>query len=305
MKKRTVAVLGAGTVGSTAAYALQLKELGVDILLVDKDQQRCLGEVQDLSDNSFIQRPGTVRVASLCEAGQADIIIICAGSAQKPGQKRSELLTVNYGVIAQVIVDMKPYNPDALLIMVTNPVDVLATVAQKLSGLPHGQVFGSGSLLDTVRLRSLLAQKLGVSSHSVHATVFGEHGDTQFVPWSLATVAGTKITDFPACNSKFLEHVAHDSQKKAYELIATKGATAFGVASCITHYCEQIIFDTRAVVPVSCYNPTFDLYIGMPAVLGIAGVTQLIMPELTSNERDLFEKSAERIRFLLNQVIYR
>ncbi|MCL4361485.1 L-lactate dehydrogenase [Candidatus Dependentiae bacterium] len=302
MKKLNVAIVGAGTVGSTAAYTLLLRNLASKITLVDINEIKCKGEVADLSDVLSFSSASEVKLGTLKDAGQADIAIITSGIPQKPGQTRIELLETNNKIIKNVISEMKPLNPELIIIMVTNPVDIMTYVAQKISGLPKNQIFGSGTLLDTQRLRGLIGQKINVAQQSIHLYTLGEHGDTQFVAWSSGTIAGVPILEFPNLNKIELQKMAQDAKNKAYDIIQCKGSTAFGIASCISAYCQNIIFDTKRITPVSCYLEEFDICMSMPAVLGQEGIEQILIPKLNDEEKKLFKKSADVLKSYIKQL---
>ena len=285
MEQAKIAIIGAGVVGSTTAYTLMMRNLASKIILVDPQDSRCAGEVADLSDAIPFSNTCDVVKGTLLDEGQADIVIITAGAAQKPGQSRRDLLKINNEIIKQVIEGMKPLNPHMVIIVVTNPVDSLTYTAQKISGLPTHQVFGSGTLLDTQRLRLLISKKITVAQQSIHVYVLGEHGDSQFVPCSSARIADIPLTDFPGLNKNELQHMAEQSKQKAYDIIACKGSTAFGISSCLAAYCQNIIFDAKRVTPVSCYVKEFDICLSMPAVLGKGGVEQILIPEFKDEEK--------------------
>ena len=216
MKHSKIAIIGAGSVGSTTAYALLLKKLTAEIILVDIDEVRCRGEILDLSDALSFGGTTNIRAGNAQDAAQADIIIITAGKAQTPGQTRPELLEANKPILSHIFFTIKPINPQAIIIIVTNPLDALTSLAQTLSGLPQNQVFGTGTFLDTLRLRSIIGKTLNVGPSSVNAYVIGEHGDSQCVAWSSADIAGTPILQFPEITEKKLEIITQQAKDKAY-----------------------------------------------------------------------------------------
>jgi len=189
----TIAIVGVGAVGATIAYALLLKNMGAEIILVDRNEKRCYGEVLDLSDAVPFSYLSKIHQGTLKEAGQADIIIMTAGVKRQPNQSRLELIKTNAKIVSSLVQNMLPINQRAIIIVVSNPVDIMSCVAQKYSGLPTKQIVGSGTLLDTQRLCGEVAQKLGISEQSVQAYIVGEHGDSQCAAWSCARVAGIPI----------------------------------------------------------------------------------------------------------------
>ncbi|MFI5333019.1 MAG: L-lactate dehydrogenase [Candidatus Babeliales bacterium] len=302
MKQSKIAIIGAGVVGSTTAYTLMLRNIASDLILVDIQDIKCKGEVEDLSDTLSFSTTSSVTMGTLQQAGQTDIVIITAGIAQKPGQSRVDLLRTNYKVVTDIIAGMKPLNPDLIIIMVTNPIDVLTYGAQQVSGLPKNQIFGSGTMLDTQRLRHIISEAINVTEQSIHVYVLGEHGDSQFVAWSSATIAGTPILTFPNLTRSTLEAMAEQAKRKAYDIIECKGSTAFGIASCVAAYCQNIISNANRVTPVSCYIKEFDVCLSMPAVLGDKGVEQIVMPPLQDQERKQLELSAATIKKYIQEL---
>ena len=301
MKHSKIAIIGAGRVGATIAYTLMLKNLISEILLVDIDLQKCKGEVLDLSDVLSFSVASQIGVASMQQAGTADIIIITAtGVTQKPEQSRIELLEQNKKAISSIVKKLQPINPEAIIIIVTNPVDLLALYTQVFSGLARNQVFGSGTLLDSIRLQLAIAQKVGVAEESVQAYILGEHGDTQFPAWSSAQISGVPLSYFPEITEADLLEMAQAAKQKGYEIGRGKGATFFGVASCVAMICESIIFNQKRVIPVSCYNKQYDICMSMPAIIGKHGIEKILNVPFNEQERELFETSA---RFLLEQKL--
>lgn len=296
MKESEIALVGAGVVGSITAYTLMMRNIASRLILVDVKDSKCRGEVDDLSDALSFSTTAGVRMGTLSDAGQADIAIITAGSPQKPGQSRTQLLQINRAVINDVISGMKPLNPNLILIVVTNPVDVLTYQALQLSGLAKHQVLGSGTLLDTQRLRHLIGERVGVSEQSIHVYVLGEHGDTQCVSWSSGTIAEKSLLEFPELSLQVREDMARIARDKAYNIIACKGATAFGIAACVSAYCQNIIDDTKRTTPVSCYVPEYDVCMSMPVVIGARGIEKIIIPSLSEQEKAQLNLCAQTIR---------
>ncbi len=300
MKHSKIAIIGAGTVGSTIAYTLLLKTITAEVILVDIDQTRCHGEILDLSDAMAFNGTSMIRAGTPTDASQADIIIITAGKPQNPGETRLDLFTTNKAIITDIFTSIKPINPQAIIIMVTNPLDPLTMLAQKLSDLPTHQVFGTGTFLDTLRLRGLIAQKTDVAIESVNAYVVGEHGDSQCAVWSSADIAGKPITQFPGIQQKDLDIIAQQVKDKAYEIIQCKGSTAFGIAACVTKICEAIIFNQKIVIPLSTYIKDYKTCLSMPAILGENGIEKILSMTLNDNEQKIVSDSAQQLhKFLI------
>lgn len=291
-----IAIVGAGCVGSTTAYAILLKNIASEILLVDVNEQRCCGEVLDLSD--AIPTSSTARIiqSNLKEAAMADIIIITAGARRKPGQSRLDLIKINKDIVTYIINQMVPINPKAVIIMVSNPVDLMTYWAQRLAQLPTSQVFGSGTYLDTLRLRGMLSERFGIAQQSIQAYILGEHGDSQFAVWSSANIAGIPVKDFPLFNREQMDAIALSAKQKGQEIISLKDATFYGIAVCVAQMCESIIFNQKRVIPVSCYIEEYDIYLGMPAVIGENGIEQILSVPLDSIEQEKLACSIQTIK---------
>ena len=299
MKHSKIAIIGAGTVGSTIAYTLLLKTIAAEVILVDIDQTRCHGEILDLSDAMFFNGTSMIRAGNPADAAQADIIIITAGKPQKPDETRLDLFATNKAIITNIFTSIKPINPQAIIIMVTNPLDPLTMLAQKFSGLPTHQVFGTGTFLDTLRLRGFVAQKSNVAIESVNAYVIGEHGDSQCAVWSSADIAGTPITQFPGMHQKDLDLIAQQAKDKAYEIIQCKGSTAFGIAACVTKICEAIIFNQKIVIPLSIYIEEYKTCLSMPVILGENGIEKILSIPLNDNEQKALTDAAQQLHSFL------
>ena len=293
MKHKKIAILGAGAVGSTTAYALMLKNIITEIILIDIDEKRCLGEILDLSDALSFCSASKIHSGTAQDAAQADIIIIAAGMRQRPGQTRIELISTNRSIISAILEQIRPINLHAIIIMVTNPVDILTLDAQQFSGLPRNQVFGSGTFLDTQRLCGILAKKLNIAEQSIDAYILGEHGDTQFPAWSNAHVANIPLLNFPSVNQEYLNQIAEETRKKAYEIIDCKGTTHYGIAACVATMCQAIIFNQKLAMPLSCYIPSFEVCLSMPAILGENGIEQILPIPLNEKEQQQLAHSAE------------
>lgn len=302
MNNSRIAIIGAGDVGATTAYAILLKNIACEILLVDANQMHCKGQVLDLCDALPFYRSSTVRQATLQEAGSADIILIAAGARQKPGQSRTELLTANYTIMTSIIDGLQPISPDTIIIVISNPVDILTEFVQAKAGLPRNQVFGSGTLLDSLRLRGLLKEKTGIAEQSIQAFILGEHGDTQFPVWSSASIAGIPITQFPGITQPLLDEYANQSRQKAYDIIACKQATYFGVAACVANMCESILFNQRHVMPISTYLSNLGVCLSVPCVLGRGGIEQILRQGLDASELEKLAISAQAIKTIRDSI---
>lgn len=283
-----VAIIGAGSVGSAIAYAVVLRNLRAKVVLVDKFTKVCEGQVKDLEDSAFLS-PTKVAMGTLAEAGRCDIIIVTAGAKQQPGESRDALVGRNKQILSSIIGDMGAINPRAIWLVVANPVDILASLAQKLTGLPRNQVLGTGTFLDTERLRAVLAKRLEVSASSIHCQVLGEHGDKQVVAWSLGTTAGgLPLMSHPrmAClDQEGLDQLSSQVARRAYDIIDLKGSTHFGIGACTAVLIDAILSDSLKIFPVSSYHPGYQAYMSFPAILSRSGVEPLV-GELPLNKEE-------------------
>lgn len=296
MNYQRVSIIGAGVVGSTTAFALISRNIPVSITLVDVDETRCHGEILDLSDAGTFSHAPAIEETTFADAGKADIIVIAAGARQKPNQKRTELIAENRVIMKKIIEGIAPINPNAIIIVVSNPVDALTRYIQTIAQLPLNQIFGSGTLLDTQRLRTHVAKKVGLAEESVHAYVLGEHGDSQFAVWSSAMIDETPIAKFPGITQKLLNEIEQSTQNQAYEIIKCKGATYYGIASCVATLCNNIINDSKQIVPLSCYISEYDVCMSMPVVLGRAGIEKIIPVSFNKQEQEKLQRSIAMLK---------
>lgn len=301
MKHTKIAIIGAGAVGTATAYALILKNSAAEILLVDVDEKRCMGEILDLSDALPFSSCSSIHKSSAREAGQADIIIITAGIKQKPDQARTELINANIRIVTAIVESIKPINTNAIIIVVTNPVDILTLCVQQQINVPRTQIFGTGTFLDTHRLRGLIAQKLSVAEQSVYAYMLGEHGDTQFATWSSALVGGINLSNFAHFTFRDRDIIEQQTRNKAYDIIAYKNATCFGIATCIAAMCEAIIFNQKMIMPLSCYQEKLSVCLSLPAILGEQGIEKILPIALDQQEQKKLEICVEQIKSIQNK----
>lgn len=296
MEQATVAIVGMGVVGSTAAHTLLLSTQGINIMLVDINESKCKGEKQDLDDAVSTSGSSKIISGSLKDAGQADIIIITAGIAQKPGQTRLELLETNKAIMKSILQNMQPISPSALIIVVANPVDVLTSYVHKTAGLPNNQVFGSGTLLDTIRLKEILSEILAINPEAINIDVLGEHGDSQFVAWSTATVDGVPLEKIKEFTQTERHKIEQQVLNKAYEIIACKGSTSFGIAACIETYCHAILYDTKSILPVSYYQEKNGICLSAPVVIGKTGIEKIMPLILNQEEQEKMNQCIEKLK---------
>ena len=297
-----VAIIGAGDVGSTIAYSLVLNPIAGDVLLIDPKTEVRDAQAQDLSDSTYHGDTSTrVRPAEPKEAGQCDIIVITAGAPQQEGESRTDLIGKNIKILSSAIEPMKPFREDAIILVVANPVDPLTYFAQKMSGLPHNQVFGSGTFLDSARLRGILAERTGIAADSIEAHVLGEHGDSQLVAWSHAAIRGVPI-DQVVTEPLDKEGIADETKQKAATISKAKGATNYGIGGVASSLCKSVLFDQRNIRPVSHWQEKFGVCLSMPAVIGREGIVRSIPMKLSNDEKTKLEESAKSMKEIIEGV---
>jgi L-lactate dehydrogenase len=303
-----VAIVGVGAVGSTFAYSLLLSGLAAEILLVDANARRAEGEAMDLAHAVPFAHTARVWSGAIDECRGAAITVIAAGVNQKPGETRLALIQRNAAIFREIVPAVAAANPDGIIVVATNPVDILAHLAWRLSGLPSARVIGSGTMLDTARFRALLAEHFGVDPRSVHAYIAGEHGDSEVPVWSSANIAGMPLADFAAANGighdpAALEAIFEATRDAAYHIIERKGATYYAVAAGLVRICEAILRDQSTVLSVSSlicdYYGIDDVYLSVPTVLGRAGVERTLRLALSAEEASGLRRSAEVLQATL------
>src|SRR5512146_439453 len=284
-----VAIVGAGNVGATFAHTLLLSGLASEIVLIDANQRKAEGEAMDLNHAVPLTQPARVWVGDYKDCAGAVVTVITAGAAQKPGETRLDLAAHNVEIFRQIVTNIVQHNPNGIILVATNPVDVLSYVTWKVSGLPKGRVLGSGTILDTARFRFLLSQFFGVDPRSVHAYIIGEHGDSEVPVWSAANIAGMRFPVFCqqmglGCDQSALNNIFEQTRDAAYHIIERKGATYYAVAVGILRIVEAILRDQGTVLSVSSlienYYGIDDVYLSLPTVVTSKGIERFIKLEL-------------------------
>ena len=295
-----VMIVGTGNVGASIGFSLVSQRTAVnELILTDLDMADAEGEVMDLQDTlaiapSFLK----IRAGSYTEeAADSDIIVLAAGAPQKPNQTRLDLLAENAKIFQNIITKIMSTGFNGIFIVVSNPVDVLSYLTWQYSGLPSEQVIGSGTLLDSARLRFRIAKQLNSSPKSIHAFQVGEHGDSEFTLWSQANFGGQKITDL--IKTSELNKIEIDTKQAAYNIIAKKGATYYGIGACVTQIINCILHDEKRVLPISSYDNFTDSFYGFPTVLGRNGVEQRLDLNLSEKESIKLQKSINVIKSAL------
>lgn len=304
--RRKVSVVGAGSVGATVAYASLIRGAAKTMALYDLNRDKVRAEVLDLNHGSqFYPSANVIGSDDIAVTADSDIVVITAGAKQKPGQTRLELAAVNVEMCRSLVPELVALSPESILLLVTNPVDVVTYAAVQASGLPSRRVFGSGTVLDSSRLRTLLAQHCDVAVHSVNAFIVGEHGDSQVPAWSQAAIGGVPIRDWSPpgrapLEEETLERIAHDVVTAAEQIIRGKGATNFAVGLAAAGIVEAVLHDERSVMPVSSLLTgqygIDDVCLSLPSIVDGKGVDVILTPPLSEHEADALRRSAETVR---------
>lgn len=302
MATSRIAIVGVGQVGAAAAYALILSSIANELLLVDKNVSLRDGQVCDLSDVAYSCNSRTkVRAASYQQAGQCDIIVITAGSRHTIDHTYPECVHRNISTIKTIVDGMKPLKSDAVLLVVSSPVDLLTSLVLQLSQLPPSQVLGT--YLDSIRLRGMLADRLGVAAKSIDAFVLGVQGESQVTAWSAATISGVPINE---CLSKGAlinrAGLSSECQHRSQGIIRAKGATPFGIGSVVSSICSSIILDKGTVHPISHFQPSFGCCFSLPVVLGKGGIQRKVQMSLDFDEDAQITDSATALKRRIDQV---
>ena len=295
-----IAIVGAGNVGATAAYALMLRGLFAEIVVIDRDADRAVAEATDIADANAIARPARIWAGDYADVENADVVVVTAGATTHGDESRTSIASKSAGIVRGCVTEMMDAGFDGILVVSSNPVDAMAQVAQVTSGLPAGRVIGTGTLLDSNRFRKRVADQLTIAPGAVEALVLGEHGDSEVVAYSTVRIGGVALNAF--LGEQAFDHaaIAHEVMRAGYTINHGKGYTSFGVASAIVRICEAVQRDERVVLPVSTrLSGQFgvdDLYLSLPCVIGAAGVLRVLTPDLSSDERDALLVSADALR---------
>lgn len=306
--QRKVGVVGAGLVGSSFVYALMIRELATEVVIVDIDAERAVGEVMDFNHGLSFSKPLKIMAGDYTDLNGADVVVITAGAAQKPGETRLDLLARNIRIFQSIVPQVVRHNPGGIILIATNPVDILTYVSSKESTLPPGRVVGSGTILDTSRFRFLLGQYYGVDARSVHAYIIGEHGDSEIPIWSLANIGGVRLQEFaPLSNKSYnqddMDRLFVSVRDAAYEIIKRKGATYYAIGLGLVSIVETILGDYRSVLSVSTLmtgqHGVSDMCLSLPCVVGANGVEEVLTLTLSKEEEQGFRASAEKLKNML------
>ena len=305
---RKAAMIGCGFVGSASAFALMQSGLFSELVMIDADKERAEGEALDISHGVPFARPMKIYAGDYDDIVDASVIIITAGANQKPDETRLDLVHKNVDIFKKIIPEIKKRNCKGILLIVSNPVDILTYVAIQLSGFEENRVIGSGTVLDTARLKYELGEHLGVDSRTVHAFIIGEHGDSEIAAWSSANVSGIPINTFCEMrghyhHQKAMQEIADTVKNSAYEIIAKKRATYYGIGMSVKRICEAIVRDEKSILPVSgIMHGEYgieEVSLSMPAIVGKHGIEAKVPILLNELERSRLEQSADTLKEII------
>lgn len=312
MKAKTkIVVVGSGAVGSTFAYTVLLKGLANELVIIDKNKDKAEGDVLDLNHGLLLAQPMKIYAGDYADCEGADIIVITAGAAQKPGETRLDLMQRNVEIFHEILSEILKYNNQAIFLIATNPVDILTYITIKMTNLPKEQIIGSGTLLDSARFRYLISEKTNIDPRSIHGMIIGEHGDTEFPIWSLLNISGVNLRNTGE-NCRFYlspgakDEIYNNTKNAAYNIISKKGATYYAIALSLARICEAILGDQKSILPVSVYLDGYkgisDVCIGIPSIVGRNGVEEILDLPLDDVEEEKLRNSATQLRNFIKQI---
>jgi L-lactate dehydrogenase len=309
-----VTIIGAGSVGSTIAYTLATGGYVSEIVMIDINEEKALGEALDIRQGTPFCPPVSIYAGSYRDAANSDIVVLTSGLARKPGQTRLDLAQANVNIMKSIIPQITAYAPEATYVIVSNPVDIITYVWNKLSGLPENKIIGSGTILDTARLRARISEYYSISQQNVHAYVFGEHGDSSFVPWSIANISNVPVAEYPkvvttpnnlypALNYKEVEEYM---RKSGGRVIQRKGATFYAVSLSVCHICKCLLNGTDTTMTISTMMHgeygIDDVCLSVFCIVGRDGINGKVLYPFTPEEQALLERSANRLKEVIANV---
>lgn len=302
MEKNKVVIIGCGNVGMSYAYALLNQRTYVnELALIDLNYDRIVGEAMDLNHClAFAPSKIDIKAGTYADCKDASIVVIAAGANQNPGETRMDLINKNSKIFKEIVSNVMKNNFNGIFLVATNPLDVMTYLVQKYSGLPYHKVMGSGTSLDTARLRYLVGEKISVNPKNVHGYVIGEHGDSEFVPWSNVNIGLQNIDEF--LNQEEKNNVEKSVREAAYEIINKKGATYYGIGMCLVRITNAILGNENAIITVSNYDGENGIYIGLPAIINKTGVSKKMEVNLTQSEIQKFQNSVNIIKDAIAKI---
>ena len=307
---RKAVMIGCGFVGSASAFSLMESGMFTELVLIDADPNKAEGEARDISHGVPFAKPMKIYAGNYDDVADAGIVIVTAGANQQAGETRLDLVKKNINIFKSIIPEIKKHKFNGILLIVANPFDILTYTAVKLSGLPENRVIGSGTVLDTARLKYAIGNHLDVDNRSIHAFIIGEHGDSEIAVWSSANVSGIPLNNFCEMRGHFdhknaTEKIAQDVKNSAYEIISMKRATNYGIAMSVKRICEAIVRNEKSILPVSSVmHGEFgieDVSLSMPAIVGNHGIETLVPISLNEEETKKLQESAKTLKNILAQ----
>ena len=302
MNNKRAVIIGCGNVGMSYAYALLNQRTHVnELYLIDLNEERVMGEVMDLNHClAFSPSKMKIRVGKYSDCRDANLIVIAAGVNQKEGETRLDLLKKNASIFKSIVTEVMNNGFNGVFLIATNPVDIMTYLTQKYSGLPRNKVIGSGTTLDTARLRFLVGEKTNINPSNIHGYVIGEHGDSEFIPWSDVSIALQPVSDFISKDD--MDEISEEVKTAAYKIINAKGATYYGIGMCLVRITNAILGDENSVMVVSTYDPTNDIYVGLPSVINKNGADRKINIELNEEETQKLINSISILKNAINEL---
>lgn len=297
-----VVIIGAGNVGMSYAYCLLNQKTNVqELVLIDINKKKIEGEAMDLNHClPFGPSKISIKAGDYSDCKGAKIICIAAGANQNPGETRMDLIHKNSVIFKEIVTKVMENEFNGIFLVATNPLDVMTYLTWKYSQLDTSHIIGSGTSLDTARLRYIVGDKLGVNPKNIHAYVIGEHGDSEFIPWNCATIGPESIKNY--LTDEEMQKIHIDVRDAAYEIIEKKGATYYGIGMCLTRITNAILNDENSIITVSTYNKENDIFIGLPAIINNDGIKDIAKLTLTSDEKQLFDNSVKTIKEAINNL---
>ena len=297
-----IVIIGCGNVGMSYAYALLNQNTNVnELVLIDLDRERAIGEAMDLN-HGIAFAPGRINIKAgdYSDCKDADIVCIAAGANQNPGETRMDLINKNSVIFKSIVTEVMKNEFDGIFLIATNPLDVMTYLTWKYSNLPHSRIIGSGTSLDTSRLRFMIGEKLNISPKSVHAYIIGEHGDSEFAPFSNATIGLQNIHNF--LNDDELNKIYHNVKNAAYEIINRKKATYYGIGMCLVRITNAILNNENSIITVSSYDKENDIFMGIPSIINRNGVRERVYVELNEEETKKLQNCVNIIKDAINII---
>ena len=297
-----VVIIGCGNVGMSYAYALLNQKTNVqELVLIDLNKERIIGEAMDLNHClAFAPSKMQIKAGDYTDCKDAKIVCIAAGANQKEGETRMDLIHKNSAIFKSIVTEVMNSGFNGIFLIATNPLDIMTYLTWKYSNLPHNKIIGSGPSLDTARLRYMIGDKLNVNPKNVHAYVIGEHGDSEFVPWSNANIGLQNIKEF--LKEEELDEIYVNVRDAAYDIIDRKGATCYGIGMCLVRITNAILGDENSIITVSTYDENNDVFVGLPAIINSKGVREKVYVNLTKEETERLQKSIDIIKDAINQI---